>query len=97
MSWISRLSLCWQPEIRRWAINIIIKDKRSDKAKLIEDKAKSLLKDCYKQECRQEEHSGREIGEGSFTKTQLKRIWESEKLNHVLATKSPEQEDSGVY
>lgn len=78
-------------------MNIIIKDKRSDKIKQIEDRAKSLLKDCYKQECRQEEHTGREIGEGSFTKSQIKRIWESEKLNHILSTKVPESEDSGIY
>ena len=79
------------------ALNIIIKSSKSDKHRRIESFSKKLLKDCYKQECNQEEHSGREIGEGSFTKTQLKKIWSNERINHVLSHQLPESEDSGVY
>ena len=68
-------------------LNIIIKDSKSDPLKLIEDKKKAVIRGAYKQECLHEEHAGRELGEGAFTKSQIKKIWDNPAIDKILAGK----------
>lgn len=67
------------------SLNIIIHDSKSDPLKQIEDKKKEVIRGAYKQECLHEEHAGRELGEGSFTKSQMKKIWENPAIDRILA------------
>ena len=69
------------------AINIIIKDNRGDSIKQHEDHSKKVIHDCYKQECSQESHNGRVIGDGRYSKSQIKKVWENRDYDRVLSQK----------